>query len=56
MQDQQDNFMSTCIDLIDGADKGGTGSLQETKHCLQLKQQLTTWQSLSSPRKKHFFS
>jgi histone-lysine N-methyltransferase SETMAR len=60
MQDQHDDCMSICHDLIDTADKDGmflnriiTGD--ETwcfLYDLQLKQQSATWKSPSSPRKK----
>jgi histone-lysine N-methyltransferase SETMAR len=59
-QDQRDDCISICSDLIDGTDKDGTFlnriiTGDETWCSLydpQLKQQLATWKSPSSPRKK----
>jgi hypothetical protein len=59
-QDQRDDCMSICSDMIDSADKDGTFlnriiTGDETwcfLYDLQLKQQLATWKSPSSPRKK----
>jgi hypothetical protein len=60
MQDQHDDHMSICGDLIDSADKDGTFlnwivTGDETWCFLydqQMKRQSTTWKSPSSPRKK----
>jgi hypothetical protein len=60
IQDQRNDRMSICGDLIDGADKDGTFlnriiTGDETWCFLydpQLKQQSATWKSPSSPRKK----
>jgi hypothetical protein len=58
-QDQQDNRMNTCGDLIYRADKGGTILNRitggETRCFLsdpQLKRQSATWKSPSSSRRK----
>jgi hypothetical protein len=60
MQDQHDDHMSICGDLINSAGKDGTFlnriiTGDETwcfLYDLQLKRQSTTWKSPSSPRKK----
>jgi hypothetical protein len=59
MEDQHDDGMSICGDLIDSADKDGTFLNQiitGNETCFlydpQLKRQSATWKSPSSPRKK----
>jgi hypothetical protein len=60
MQDQRDDCMSICSDLINSADKNGTFlnwiiTGDETWCFLydpQMKRQSATWKSPSSPRKK----
>jgi hypothetical protein len=59
-QDQRDDRMRACSDLVDSADKDGTFLNQiitedETWYYLydsQLKQQSATWKSLSSRKKE----
>jgi hypothetical protein len=59
-QDQRDDCMSICGDLIDSDDKDGTFLNRFVRgdetwwflYDLQLNRQSTTWKSPSSPRKK----
>jgi hypothetical protein len=56
MQDQCDNHMRNCGDMIDSADKDGTFPNRIITGCflydLYLKRLLATWKSPTSPRKK----